>query len=151
MGLGLCWGGVNFVEKDGLWWMYYVGGPYVHSEAYPIDFTNRSWGIGLTQVPVGRAVSARCWRTDGRWTVGPVCFTGNQLRLNARIYDKLHVMVLDEQEQPIPGFTATMTYADGLQLPVVFERGVDLSMLANRAVKLQLEMKNAEVFGFQCE
>ena len=148
---GYAAGGVNFVEKDGLWWMYYVGGPYVHSEAYPIDFTNRSWGIGLTQIPIGRVVSARCWRTDGRWTVGPVCFAGNQLRLNARIYDKLRVMVLDEQEQPISGFTATMTYADGLQLPVVFERGADLSVLANRAVKLRLEMKNAEVFGFQCE
>ena len=96
-------------------------------------------------------MSARCWRTSGQWTVGPVCFVGNQLRLNARIYDELRVIVLDEQEQPIPGFAATMTYADGLQLPVVFEQGADLSVLANRAVKLRLEMKNVEVFGFQCE
>ena len=148
---GCAAGGVNLVEKDGLWWMYYVGGPYVHSEAYPIDFTNRFWGIGLAQIPIGRIVSACCWRTSGQWTVGPIRFAGNQLRLNARIYDKLRVIVLDEQEQPIPGFAATMTYADGLQLPVVFERDTDLSVLANRAVKLRLEMMNAEVFGFQYE
>ena len=146
---GCAAGGVNLVEKDGLWWMYYVGGPYVHSEAYPIDFTNRSWGIGLAQTPIGRVVSACCWRTSGQWTIGPVCFVGNQLLLNARIYDELRVVMLDEQEQPIPGFAATMTYADGLQLPVVFEQDADLSVLANRAVKLRLEMKNAEVFGFQ--
>ena len=148
---GCAAGGVNIVERDDLWWMYYVGGPYVHSEAYPIDFTNRSWGIGLAQTPIGRVVSARCWRTSGQWTVGPVCFAGNQLRLNARIYNELRVVMLDEQEQPIPGFASTMTYADGLQLPVAFERGANLSVLANRAVKLRLEMKNAEVFGFQFE
>ena len=61
------------------------------------------------------------------------------------------VVVLDEQEKPIPGFKATMEHADGLELPVAFGRGACLLALADRAVKLRFEMKNAKVFGFKCK
>ena len=145
----------NIVEKDGMWWMYYFGFPYTHYDERRKKedprLTTSPWGIGLAQMPIGRIVSARSWRTEGSWTIGPVQLSGAKLQLNARIYEQLRLTILDEQEKPIPGFEVTIGPADSLELPVVFANGSDLSALSAQAVKIRFELKNAEVFGFKCE
>ena len=143
--------GMNLVEKDGMWWLYYCGTTYTHYDKARKDFVKEPWGIGLARIPVGRIVSARCFRQRGTWTLGPVRLPGKHLRLNARVYKHLRVTVLDEQGSPISGLESTIENKDGLDLPVTFDNGKDLSALSDRAVMLRFDMDNAEVFGFRCE
>jgi len=143
--------GANLVERDGMWWMYYGGAVYTHGDEKRKNFDKAPWGIGLARIPMGRVVSARCWRREGVWAIGPVVLKGSPLRLNARVYGTLRVTILDEQDRPISGFEATMENVDGLVLPVTFGDGNDFSSLAGRAVKLRFDMQYAEVFGFTCE
>jgi len=135
----------HLIEKDGLWWLYYCGCPYPHKTG-----NKRYFAIGLAQTPVGRLVSARCWNREGSWTVGPLQLAGSELHINAAILDKLQVTVLDEQGQPLPGYQSAPVQGNGIDLPVQWPDGRDLTVLAGRQVKLRFDLNDAEIFAFTC-
>lgn len=134
----------RIIEKDGLWWLYYSGCPYPHRK------DKRYVAIGLAQMPAGRVVSARSWRQEGSWTVGPLRLSGRELLINAAVFDELRVSILDEAGQPIAGFQSAPLRGNGLELPVAWPDGHELSALDGRLVKLRFELNDAEVFGFTC-
>ncbi len=133
----------HLIEKDGMWWLYYAGCPFPHK-----NDVKRYFSIGLAQMPVGRLVSARSWRKEGTWTTGPIRLAGPQLRVNASVFDRLTVKVLDESGKPIPGYESNMIRDNGIDLPVVWPEGKDLSALTGKDVRLRFELNDAEVFGF---
>ena len=135
----------HLIEKDGMWWLYYGGTPYDH---HKLD-TKRYMAIGLARMPIGRVVSARCFDTEGSWTIGPVKVTGRELLLNAAIFDNVCVTILDEQGEPIPGYTSQPVRGNDIELPVRWDNGKDWSSLSGRSVKLRFDMHDAEVFGFK--
>jgi hypothetical protein len=141
---GMLFTAAQLVEKDGLWWLYYAGSPYLHRT------DKRYFALGLAQTPVGRLVSARCWRKDGSWTVGPLRLAGRQLVVNAAVLDSLRVTVLDEEDRPQPGYRSRIVRGNGTELPVLWEGAHDMSLLPKRPVKLRFELSDAEVFGFTC-
>ena len=136
----------RLVEKDGMWWLYYGGTPYDH---HKLD-TKRYMAIGLARMPIGRVVSARCFSTKGSWTVGPVRITGRELVVNAAIFDSLRVTILDEQDDPIPGYASQIIRGNDIELPVRWDDGKDWSSVSGLNVKLRFDMHDAEVFGFKC-
>jgi hypothetical protein len=138
---GMLFTAAQLVEKDGLWWLYYAGSPYLHRT------DKRYFALGLAQMPVGRVVSARSWRKEGSWTVGPLRLAGRQLLLNAVVLDRLRVTVLDDQGRPLPGHTSVPLRGNALELPVVWDQPGRLAALAGRLVKLRFELNDAEVFG----
>jgi hypothetical protein len=131
------------IEKDGLWWLYYSGCPYLHRRG------KRYFAIGLAQMPIGRVVSARCWRKQGSWTIGPVRLAGRKLLLNAAVFDSLRVTILDERGKKIPGYRSKIVRGNHIEIPVHWEGDKDLSALGRRPVKLRFELDDAEIFGFQ--
>ena len=135
---------VSLVEKDDTWWLYYAGTPHTH---YDYTVPRGYSGIGLAQMPRGRVVSARCWRKKGHWTVGPFLLPGDELLINARIYNELRVVVLDERDEPVPGYERTINQVDDTEIPVDWGK-LNLSSLSDKPVKLRFELNNAEVFGF---
>jgi len=141
----------NLIEKDGLWWLYYNGCPYLHRTAEEFPGEGKRYGaIGLAQKPVGRIVSAQSWRTEGSWTVGPLQLTGTHLYLNAAILDHLKVSLLDEKDNPLNGFTSPPMQGNALELPVTWNGAPDLSALQNQPVKIRFDLNDAEIFGFVC-
>jgi len=136
----------HLVEKDGMWWLYYGGTPYDH---HKLD-TKRYMAIGLARMPIGRVVSARCWDTKGSWTVGPVELAGRELVLNAAVFDNIRVTILNEQGDPIPGYTSQVVRGNHIELLVRWDDGKDWSSLSGQIVKLRFDMQDAEVFGFTC-
>jgi hypothetical protein len=148
---GVMYSSLRLVEKDGLWWMYYSGCPYRHrtAEEFPCE-GKRYIAVGLAQMPIGRIVSARCWDRQGSWTVGPVKLSGAQLLLNAAILDHINVTLLNEKGEPIPGYTAMKMRGNGLEIPIKWDGGGDLSALRDKPVKIKFEMNDAEIFGFRC-
>lgn len=135
----------DLIEKDGLWWFYYSGTPYLHRK-----YKNYC-AIGLAQTPIGRVVSARSWRKEGTWTVGPVKIAGRELLVNAAVLDSMRVTILDEQGNPIPGYKSQVIRGNDIEIPVLWEDDEKLSDLGGRAVKLRFELNDAEIFGFTCK
>jgi hypothetical protein len=139
------------VEKDGLWWLYYNGCPYRHrgGDEFPGE-GKRYFAIGLAQMPVGRIVSAQCWRKGGNWTVGPLQLTGKTLFINAAILDHVNVSLLDDKDQPLPEFASGEIQGNALEIPVIWKGSKDLAALQNQSIKIRFELNDAEIFGFMC-
>ena len=140
----------SLIEKDGMWWMYYSGCPYLHrsSDEFPGE-GKRYFAIGLARMPVGRVVSARSWKQQGTWTVGPVRWSGREMLLNAAIFDNLVVQVLDARDREIPGFRSSVLRGNGQRLPVAWPDGTRLADLEGREVRIRFHLNDAEIFGFQ--
>jgi hypothetical protein len=131
-----------------MWWLYYTGYPFTHDD--PLRRYHYYTAVGLARMPAGRIVSVRCFKSKGRYTIGPVLLTGKQLTLNARIMKEMDLELLDENDQPIPGFTANLKMVDATRIPIDWAQG-DLSALHNRAIKIRFNLYDAEVFALTCE
>ena len=137
---------VNIVEKDDMWWLYYGGLPCTHYDQRGCGYS----GIGLAQMPIGRVISARSRRSKGKWTVGPLKLSGRELFINAISFNNLQATILNEQNEPLPGFISTPVRGDGIELPLEWTGGKDLSSLDKCNVKVQFDLHDAEIFGFTC-
>ena len=81
-------------------------------------------------------------------------FGGRRLELNvdATGSGSVAVEVLDEQAQPIPGYTATDAVpvnGNSVRMPVGWQAGDDVSSLAGRAVRLRFHLRDAKLYAFQ--
>lgn len=147
------WGQIRqagtLIEKDGMWRLYYIGYPFTHDD--PLRKQHYYTAVGLAEMPIGRIVSARSWKSKGTWTVGPLVLNGERLLLNTRVYKEMDIELLDdEQNQPIPGFTANVKMRDETSLPIEWAAG-KLADLKGKAVKIRFNIYDGEVFAITCE
>jgi hypothetical protein len=109
-----------------------------------------------------RRLSVRPWgfaavhagRSGGRVLTRPLVFAGGQLRVNlsTSAVGSLAVELQDGCGQPVPGYRLedmVPMYGDGLDLPVRWKGGSDVSAFAGRAVRLCFELKDADLFAFR--
>lgn len=104
----------------------------------------RPWGFA----------SVNAGYSGGRIVTHPLTFTGRELRINfsTSAVGSLAIGLLDETGREISGYSITdMTpiYGDSLDLAVGWKGGSDLSALAGRAVRLYIDLKDADLFAFQ--
>lgn len=89
---------------------------------------------------------------DGTIITRPLIFEGDCLELNLNSTGELRVAVLDEEHNPIAGFSAQECdplKVDSTAARVTWQGNSDLGKLAGRPVRLQFEMKNTKIYAFQ--
>jgi hypothetical protein len=109
-----------------------------------------------------RRLSLRPWgfaSVNGRHSGGtvitrPLIFEGNELRLNysTSAVGSVRVEVQNEGGDPIDGYALDdmePIYGDRLDKSLAWESGSDVSALAGQAVRLRIELKDADVFSFR--
>jgi len=70
-----------------------------------------------------------------------------KLTVNARVVGGMRVHCLDVQSQPIDGFGWIEIKGDSVEIPVSWSRSI--SSLENRAIRLEFELRDAQLFGFE--
>lgn len=143
-------------------WVYYVGGNIRHTvkdlELSGLRVNGRWYGapIGLAKLRQDGWVVARPEAgADEAWIVTkPMTFDGKSLWVNADARDgSLAVEILDEQRNPLPGYERANCepIANDATAIAVQWRGVDLSRLAGRTVRLKFYLNKARLYSFWCK
>ena len=74
------------------------------------------------------------------------------VNLSTSVQGQLRCELRDEAGKPIPGFTLAECkplYGDGIELPVAWKAGADVSALAGKTVSLHFELKDADLFAYR--
>jgi hypothetical protein len=82
----------------------------------------------------------------------PFIFSGRQLALNVDARGSLRVGLLDEAGNELPEFTVQdcdPIQGDAIERTVTWRGSSDVSPLAGRVVRLQIEMQDAQLYAFQ--
>jgi hypothetical protein len=84
----------------------------------------------------------------------PFLFDGRVVKINARTSaaGSVRVEILDENNHVLPGFAfgdMDAWFGDGLDMPVTWAQGSDLSHLGRRPIRLRFSLKDADVYGIQ--
>jgi hypothetical protein len=132
-------------------WQYYLGSEKFHS---PWSNAGREAVFRVVQRFDG-FVSADTPYSGGRLVTRPLTFKGDRLVLNIDTGATGHAQVglLDENGQPIPGFTVEdCVYINGDHIGIEVEwlgKGTDVSSLAGRPVQLVVESRGTRLFSMQ--
>ncbi|MCR4413610.1 MAG: hypothetical protein NUV77_14410, partial [Thermoguttaceae bacterium] len=102
--------------------------------------------IGLVTMARDRYVAREAGTGGGKLRTPLVVLAGSALTINAKVDGALKVRLVDSDDRPIPGFDGVSLHGDRLDHPVPFAK--KLTALANRPVRLEFELQNAQVFGF---
>ena len=137
-------------------WFYYSGSPLKHEEA-----TLEKLTVPVNRRIFSRAVAKRDRLASvssdaGRGTLQtPVIqFHGGRLNVNAmtRPGGRIRIGMLDAQGQLIPGYSINDCLAmtgDHNSSTVSWTGGNDLSKWSKQSIRLQFELQDADLFGFQ--
>ena len=85
----------------------------------------------------------------GRAVTRPIVFKGNTLSMNfaSSASGSVRMRILDEKGDPIEGYDSGVHFGDSLDRLVSFEK--PLAELSGKAVRLEIHMKDAELYSFQ--
>ena len=127
---------------------YYSGWKFTHG------VSDNPAGIGLATLPLDRIVSIEPESTRGTLTTRLMRFQGERLEVNVDADDgRLHVEVLDEAGQVVPGFAAgaCRTISSDSRHRRVRWRRQKLKQLAGQRVRLRFHLaEDCRLFGFRC-
>ena len=155
--------GPGMVRRGRVLYQYFVGDTFTHGRpvVWDKDLTNRAeWlqrergGIYCAAQRVDGFVSMDTANTPGTLTTQPLLFRGNRLHLNIHTAGsgRVKVALLQPDGTPYPGFAASdceLISADEIDYEVRWKTGQNLSALAGKPVRVQLEMRNAKLFALQ--
>ena len=116
--------------------------------------TYEGGGIGLATIRVDGFASLAAGFDGGRVTTKPFIFDGSVLLLNAKanFFAGVRTEVIDEHDQPIPGYTLEESVPmneDGVDYVVTWKNKKDVSELAGCPVKLRFHLTNAQLYSYQ--
>jgi hypothetical protein len=137
-------------------WQYYGGSRLKHKEGELENLKKPGNGRYFSRV-VSRAdgfVSADADAKTGSLTTIPLTYAGNLLKLNVAVREggKVRVALLDESGKAIPGRSlddCIPVTGDSVSVRVAWKTGADVMARAGKPTRLQLEITNASVYGFQ--
>ena len=141
--------------KDELF-LYYSGSPLKHQEVTLKLATKpenaRVYSRVVTRL--GRFVAATAGDSTGSFTTPELRHTGSRLQLNVRTLQggRVRVAVLQQDDKPIGGYSLAdckSITSDSLSATVSWKSGADLGKLKAKPIRLQVEMTNARLYGFQ--
>jgi len=90
----------------------------------------------------------------GEVVTKPIVFDGKRLAINVSTSaaGTVRVEIQDAAGQAIPGFALADSheiYGDDLDRTVVWKKGVDVSELAGKAIRLRFELRDADTYSFR--
>ena len=148
-------GGICLVMDDELWF-YYSG--FAGDPANTLDKFGFYGGVysqgstGIARLRRDGFASMNAGTAPGTLTTRPIMFSGKHLFVNvAATQGCLTVEVLDEQSQPIPGFTAADCLPiskDSTKEPVRWHGNDSLVDLAGRPVRFRFNLERGQLYAF---
>lgn len=127
---------------------YYGGRSYRHRPTKIADSSPTYANIGLASIPQDRFVAVEASFDGGTLTTKPLNFTGDSLYLNANTaFGKITLRLLDQNNNPIPGYETTLQNTDTLQTPIQFP-GKSITQLGAQPIRLQFTLQNAQLYSF---
>jgi len=137
-------------------WIYYVGSNRDHAPSNKLDpaATEDLSGIGRAVLRLDGFVSVDGDYEGGQFATPPIRFEGKTLELNVDSAGggAVYVEVLNEDFSPIEGFAkqdAIPIARNSVRMPVSWQRGGDVRVLAGKTIRLRFHMTNASLFAFQ--
>lgn len=137
----MAWGDEQIIVGDETF-VYYGGYARGHKVA---RFDERQ--IGLARMPRDRYVAREADLNLGTLITKPVILSGSTMTVNAKIIGELRIRLLDKHGQPLPNFDWVEMSGDGVDLPVNWKS--DLKSLKGKPVRIEFQMKFAQLFGFE--
>jgi hypothetical protein len=135
-------------------WIYYVGTNENHSMVVDPAATGRKTAVSRAVMRLDGFMSADAAYEGGILTTPPITFSGSHLELNldTSAGGVARVEILDEQGQPIPGFTlldAEELNGNSVRMRVSWRNSQDVSKLAGKSIKLRFELRSCKLYAFQ--
>jgi len=125
-------------------YLYYGGYKWGHKHN---RFEERQ--IGLVKMRRDRYVAREAGDATGTLRTPPIVLHGTAVTVNANVTGELKLRLLDEAGQPLPGFDWVGIHGDRLEHPVTFKRS--LASLAGKPVRIEFQMRRAQLFSFDLE
>ncbi|MHB8973409.1 MAG: hypothetical protein ACYC3X_09215 [Pirellulaceae bacterium] len=148
--------GQGVIQAGDETWLYYSGSPLLHNKTELEDLLacEQPRAMGRLVMRRDRFVSVEGGADGGWFVTPPLQFAGNTLNLNVDVRPggSVRVALLDEQGKTLPDRGADDCLpitGDHLDAVVPWKQGTDIGALANRAVRMRIELNNASLFGFQ--
>ena len=135
-------------------WIYFSGKNTDHSHFRDPTATRDLSGISRAILRLDGFVSADADYSGGEIITPLIEFEGKTLELNLDTGGGGQVLVelLNHEGQPIEGYTradAIPLCGNSVRMPVSWGENSDLSMLANKPIKIRFLMKDCKLYAFQ--
>jgi len=135
-------------------YIYYRGSARRHGPYEGPDNTDVPVCVGLATLRADGFASLNASFDGGEVVTTPWAIEGGALLLTAKCdYGEIRVELLDEADQPLPGYSleeCLPVCGDGTDLDVRWKGQADLSGAAGRTVRLRLCLKNARLYSYRC-
>jgi hypothetical protein len=105
--------------------------------------------IGLAIMPVDRYAAREADLNTARLVTNPLHLNGTALTVNAQVVGSLRVRLLDENSEPLAGFDWRELSGDSPALAPEWPKPV--SELAGTVVRIEFELTNTRLFGFNLQ
>jgi hypothetical protein len=139
----MAWGDEQILVGDETY-IYYAGYETGHKVA---RYDERQ--IGLATMPRDRYVAREADLNPGRLVTKPLLLNGSGLTVNAQVIGALRVRLLDRDFEPLPGFGWVELKGDSIAIRSDWAEPI--SSLTGKAVRLEFELTNTRLFGFDIE
>ena len=136
----MAWGDEQIIVGDKTY-VYYAG----YARGHKVDRFNERQ-IGLAIMPRDRYASLEASIVPGTLRSKPLRLDASAMTLNARVVGNMKVRLIDRDGMPLPGFDWVQIEGDGVDLPVKWTG--NWQELAGKTAVLEIEMKDAQIFGF---
>ena len=136
----MAWGDAQIIVGNETY-VYYGGYRRGHKVA---RFDERQ--LGLARMPRDRYVAREADLNPGRLVTKPIRLRANSLTVNARVVGELRVRCVDPDGAPVPGYGWAEIRGDSVETPVGWSQPV--ALLGDRAVRLEFELRDTVLFGF---
>lgn len=136
----MAWADEQIVVGDETF-VYYAGYARGHKVA---RFEERQ--IGLARMPRDRYVSRDADLNVGRLLTKPLVLEASSITVNANVVGLMRVRLLTADGKPKRGFDWAEIRGDAVAHPVKWQSKI--GSLGNDAVRLEFELKDAQLFGF---
>jgi len=139
----MAWGDEQVVVGEETY-VYYAG----YERGHKVErFDERQ--IGLAIMPRDRYAAREADINTGRLVTKPLRLDGTALTTNAQVIGNLRVRLLDENFEPLAEFGWCDLSGDSTALALAWPRAV--SSLSGKAVRLEFELTNSRLFGFDLQ
>jgi hypothetical protein len=147
--------GQGMIQAGNQTMLYYSGSPLKHNASDEELFnTDQPRSFSLATLGRDRFVSVDGGTGGGSFITQPLTFTGDTLLLNVDVHSggRVRVGFLDSMGRPLLGYGLTNCVpitGDEFDATVRWTAGADVSSLVGQPVRMQVEVINASLYGFQ--
>ncbi len=136
----MVWGDEQIIVGDETF-LYYGGYARGHKVA---RFDERQ--IGLARMPRDRYVAREADLNWGHLITRSVILKGQAMTVNAKVVGEMRLRLLNQKGEPLAGYEWIEIKGDRIDYPISWKKSIQ--SLKGKAVRLEFQMRNAQLFGF---